>query len=203
MLVVNGILFGLLLSILIGPVFFTLVQTSIEKGFKKAILVAIGIALSDLAYIFLAYYGVSKFLRNTGHDKSVAIAGGVILLIFGIFNLSRISRPMSFKSHAVEAKGFFRYIFKGFIINGVSPFVLLFWVGIMGLATAEYGYTDLNLALFFSIIITVVLITDLLKAYGAGKLRSFITPRLFKILNIIVGSALCLFGLRLITYDLF
>jgi len=203
MLVINGILFGLLLAILIGPVFFTLIQTSIEKGFKKAILVAIGIALSDIAYIFLAYYGVSKFLKSTGHDRSAAIIGGIILLIFGIVNLFKINRPMSFKSHAVEAKGFFRYIFKGFVINGVSPFVLLFWVGIMGLATAEYGYAGLDLGIFFSIIIAVVLLTDILKAYGAGKLRAFFTARLFKILNITVGVALCLFGLRLLAYDYF
>lgn len=202
MIFVNALLFGLLLSVLIGPVFFTLIQTSIEKGFKKAVLVAIGIAISDVAYIFLAYFGVSKFLRSTGHDKSVAYIGGAILLAFGLFNLMRARQHVRFSSKAIEAKGFFRYIFKGFLINGLSPFVLLFWVGAMGLATAEYNYSDTDLILFFSIIILVVLLTDMLKAYLAGKLRTYFTPRLFKILNVVVGLALILFGLRLLAFDL-
>lgn len=202
MLFINAVLFGLLLAVLIGPVFFTLIQTSLEKGFKKAMLVAIGIAMSDIAYIFLAYFGVSKFLRSTGHDKSVAYIGGAILLAFGLFNLMRARQNVKFSSKAVEARGFFRHIFKGFLINGISPFVLLFWVGAMGLATAKYSYEGTELIMFFAIIISVVLLTDALKAYLAGKLRSYFTPRLFKILNVVVGIALILFGLRLLAFDL-
>jgi len=203
MIVVNGVIFGLLLAILIGPVFFTLIQTSIEKGFKKAILVAVGIALSDVGYIFLAYFGVSKLLKSSGYDSSVAYIGGAILISFGLFSLFRSRKVVNLSSQAIQAKGFFRYIFKGFIINGISPFVLLFWVGAMGLATAEYEYEGMQLFSFFAIIIAIVLLTDLLKAYLAGRLRTFFTPRLFKILNIVVGIALCLFGFRLLAFDLF
>ncbi|MTI20733.1 LysE family translocator [Fulvivirga sp. RKSG066] len=203
MVVVNGVLFGLLLAILIGPVFFTLIQTSIEKGFSKAILVAVGIALSDISYIVLAYFGISKFLKSSGYDASVAYLGGAILIGFGLASFFRSRKVVNLSAKSIEAKGFFRYVIKGFIINGLSPFVLLFWVGAMGLATAEYNYTGFDLALFFAVIIVVVLLTDLLKAYLAGKLRSFFTPRLFKILNIVVGTALCLFGLRLLAFDFF
>lgn len=202
MVVVNGFIFGLLLAILIGPVFFTLIQTSIEKGFKKAVLVAAGIVLSDISYILLAYFGVSKFLQQSGYDQNVAYAGGAILIVFGIASFFR-KGGVGLSSHAVQAKGFFRYIFKGFLINGISPFVFIFWVGAMSLATAEYKYHGGDLLLFFVVIILVVIATDLLKAHLAGKLRSYFTPRLFKILNVIVGVALCLFGLRMLAFDMF
>ncbi|MDX1627188.1 MAG: LysE family transporter [Fulvivirga sp.] len=201
MVFINGFLFGLLLSVLIGPVFFTLIQTSIEKGFKKAVLVVIGIALSDIAYIFLAYFGVSRFLQKSGYDAGVAYVGGAILLIFGIVTLLRAKQGIRYTSEAVQAKGFFRYIVKGFLINGLSPFVLVFWVGAMSLATAEYDYDGFSLLIFFAMIIAVVIATDLLKAHLAGKLRTYFTPRLFRILNIIVGLALCLFGLRMLAFD--
>jgi len=203
MVFVNGFLFGLLLAVLIGPVFFTLIQTSIEKGFQKAILVAIGIALSDISYIILAYFGVSQFLSSSGYNKEVALIGGVILIAFGIVSFYRVKKGVRYSSQAIEAKGFFRYLIKGFVINGISPFVLLFWVGAMSLATSKYEYSGGQLVLFFITIISVVLLTDMLKAYLAGKLRSYFTPRLFRILNIVVGIALCLFGLRMLAFDLF
>ena len=50
-IVINGLLFGLLLCVLIGPVFFALIQNAIEKGFYSGFFMAIGIALSDAFYI--------------------------------------------------------------------------------------------------------------------------------------------------------
>lgn len=201
MVVVNGLVFGLVLAVLIGPVFFTLLQTSIEKGFDKAVLVAIGIFFSDVVYINLAYFGLSQFIKSSEYNKWIGYAGGVILIVFGVFSLFKSRKKTAVIHRSVSVKGFFRYIFKGFIINGISPFVLLFWVGSMSMATIEYGYSGKTLIVFFGIIMLIVFITDVLKAYLAGKLRRLITPRLFTILNVIVGIALIAFGLRMFVYN--
>ena len=47
----TGITLGLTLAILLGPVFFALIQTSISKGFLKGLFLAIGISISDSVYI--------------------------------------------------------------------------------------------------------------------------------------------------------
>ena len=60
----NGVLFGLLLTIFIGPVFFALIQTSVHRGFIYGVFMALGIALSDAIYVFLAYLGLSKILND-------------------------------------------------------------------------------------------------------------------------------------------
>lgn len=201
MVILNGISFGLLLAVLIGPVFFTLIQTSIEKGFSKAILVSFGIILSDIFYILLAHLGVTKLLRNQHYDQLLAYIGGIVLISFGIFSLYNSKTEMKLTSTSVEAKGRFRYILRGFLINGLSPFVLLFWVGAMSLARVEYNYKGTELFAFFAIIVIVVIITDLLKALLAVRLRQFITPRFFKVMNILVGVVFSLFGLRMILYS--
>ena len=46
----------MLLSFLIGPVFFVLLETSIKKGAKHAILIDIGVLLSDVLYLLTAYF---------------------------------------------------------------------------------------------------------------------------------------------------
>jgi len=50
----TGIILGLTLAVLIGPVFFALLQTSIHKGFGAGVLVAIGISASDIFLHFLS-----------------------------------------------------------------------------------------------------------------------------------------------------
>jgi threonine/homoserine/homoserine lactone efflux protein len=46
----EGIELGLLLSMMIGPVFFALITTSMDQGFKQAAILAFGVLLSDLVY---------------------------------------------------------------------------------------------------------------------------------------------------------
>jgi threonine/homoserine/homoserine lactone efflux protein len=42
-IILKGIVSGIVLALLIGPVFFTILQTSIEKGFWSGVFVAIGV----------------------------------------------------------------------------------------------------------------------------------------------------------------
>lgn len=203
MYIVNGVLFGLLLMVLVGPVFFTLIQTSIEKGLDKAVFVALGIFFSDALFIGLAYLGVSQFVDNAGYNVWIGYIGGVILFSFGVYYLIRSQKAAVFtEAKSVAVKGKFRFIFKGFIINGVSPFVLLFWIGAMSLATARYQYHGHELLAFFITILIVTLCSDVLKAYLAGRLRKLFTPKLFKILNLIVGLAMIGFGIHMFIYSI-
>jgi threonine/homoserine/homoserine lactone efflux protein len=79
--------------------------------------------------------------------------------------------------------------------------VLLFWVGTVGVATSEFGYvTHSSAALFFISIVLTVFSTDLIKAKLADKLRVLMTPRFIRLLNIILGIAMVIFGVKLIFF---
>ena len=71
-LIVKGIVTGFILSIMIGPVFFVLLETSIRKGVKAAIAFDIGVLLNDILYILIAlvFYNEVAELSN-GDDNSV------------------------------------------------------------------------------------------------------------------------------------
>ena len=43
--------YGFLLAFAIGPVFFTLIETSITKGFKAAVFFDLGAIFSDIIFI--------------------------------------------------------------------------------------------------------------------------------------------------------
>ncbi|MEM1407070.1 MAG: LysE family transporter [Bacteroidota bacterium] len=201
MYIINGVVFGLVLSVLVGPVFFMLLQTSIQYGFKKALLVAIGISLSDIFYISLAYFGLATVLERSGIQVYLGYGGGTILILFGLASILKKAKVGTLADHTKSGEGFYRFITRGFLVNGMSPFVLIFWLGTMSLATVEYAYRGYELLAFFVSMLFIVFGVDCLKAYLANKLRSVITKRLMRIINVMVGITLVGFGLRMFFYS--
>jgi len=199
-IILKGIVSGIILALLVGPVFFTILQTSIERGFWSGVLVAVGVAASDTMYIILSYLGLSQLFTGQAAQLYLGYIGGAILLCFGIYYLFiKSRRMMNYSLERVEERSPLRLMAKGFIINGLSPMVLIFWIGTVGIATSELGYTSTTKALmFFGAIVITVFVTDICKAKLADKLRMLLTPRLIRLLNIVLGGVLTVFGARLI-----
>ncbi|NJM26987.1 MAG: LysE family transporter [Bacteroidia bacterium] len=128
-IILNGVVSGVVLAFLIGPVFFTLIQTSIERGFWSGFFVAIGVSLSDAFYIALAYLGLSQALDSQRSQVYLAYGGGAILLGFGVYYLFVKSRKLTiYDPEKIHTRSPLRLIVKGFVINGISPMVLFFWI---------------------------------------------------------------------------
>lgn len=201
-IVFKGILSGMVLACLIGPVFFTLLQTSIERGFSSGVFVAVGISLSDSFYILISYFGLSKFAEGGEFRHYMAYAGGTILLLFGLYYLFVKSRKLArVNRSSLENANGWRLVAKGFLINGLSPMVLFFWLATVSVATSQLGEaSDRKALIFFSSIVLTVFTTDVLKAKLADKLRQLITPRLIRIMNVVLGLVMIIFAGRLILF---
>ena len=199
-IVLKGIFSGCVLAILVGPVFFTLLQTSIERGFWSGVYVAIGISVSDSLYISLSYLGFSNFFTSPEFQVYLSYIGGFIIFCFGAYYLFiKSRRKMNFTAEHVEEKNPFKLIAKGFIINGFNPMVLIFWIGTISIATGKLGYTKTPQALTFLFsIVGTVFITDLIKAKLADKLRAVLTPGIIKFMNIVLGAVMLSLGVKLL-----
>lgn len=199
-IVLNGLKLGIVLVFLIGPVFFTIIQTSVERGFRNGLLVCMGVSVSDAMYVAICYFGLVQFINNPEFRFYLAYAGGAILILFGLYHLViKSRRKMTAPLDVATEKNMYRYFLKGFIINGMSPMVLIFWIGAISVASLDFGYTNgYEFFIFFSIVLSTVFSTDILKAYLADKLRTLITHRTMVIMNMAVGVCLIIFGSRLI-----
>lgn len=193
----KGVFFGLMLALLIGPVFFALIQTSIEKGFASGAGMAVGIAISDSMYVLIASFGVALMSNSQYFQMWLGWVGGIIMVLFGIVNFFKKVKEKG-EGITVTGKGnLSKQIIKGFLLNGVNPFVLLFWIGIASMVSLTFRY-PLNLqVVFFCAIIVTVLLLDLVKAFAANKLRRLLTPKFFTWMNRIVGIVLVFSGFRL------
>lgn len=201
-IILNGVISGIILALLVGPVFFTIIQTSIERGFTSGALVAVGVSVSDAFYITVSYMGVYQFFDRGNFREYLAYFGGVVLLLFGayyLFVFIRSRRPAIPQAKVIRLNNPWALVGKGFIINGLSPMVLIFWIGTVGFATTKLGYATPGKAVpYFASIVSTVFVTDMLKAKLADNLRRILTPIFIQRLNLVLGFLLLIFGIRLI-----
>lgn len=213
MVFLEGIIIGLSLTFIMGfgPAFFTLIQTSINRGFKSAMLLDIGIILNDIMVVVLMMMTNLQFnITDKDNLLYAGISAGIILIIFGIytFNLSpkkiiHISEHNNEKIDKMNEKfddepKWYVYISKGFIINIFNPFVWIFWITCVATASSNFAGNKYSMMIFFIGIFSTVLFFDVLKALGAYSLKKFFTEKMMKKLNQATGIALILFGLFVI-----
>ena len=85
---------GFLLSVMVGPVFFVLLETSITKGIRAALALDIGVFISDILYILFALSFVDQISSiNSGENKLIfGFIGGSIFIIYGTFYFFKKSK---------------------------------------------------------------------------------------------------------------
>lgn len=195
----EGVSMGLLLSAIVGPVFFILIQNSMEHGFRYAAMLALGILLSDSLYVVLTFFGIKVLADATYFELVLGYIGGLILVGFGISSLikKRIRRPNTGGIEISREKKRTAFA-KGFGVNGINPFVLLFWISIASLVSLKTAWTGGQILNYYAGILLTVFTIDLLKAFTAKQLSNLMTPRLMWLLKKSVGLVMIFYGLRMI-----
>ena len=195
----SGIQMGLLLATLAGPIFFTLLQTGIERGFRAGMSVSVGEILSDVLYISAAYFGLTWLMTHVNKDAFtlyVGILGGIILVVFGLMSILA-KTPVSTDAKAVDAKTLVGFFGKGFIINTINPFTLIFWMATTSEVIAK-NYTPAEAFGFYSGIMGTIFLFDVLKVWGAKKIRAYLKPHYLVWVRRISGAGLIIFGIVLV-----
>jgi len=198
---------GFMLSIMIGPVFFVLLETSITKGVKSALALDFGVLLSDAFYILLAYlfYAEVKFL-STGSSKMIfGITGGLILIGYGIYQFIKkveISDDITVDIVPTQAKDYVFLALKGFLLNLANPLVVFYWLSVTTLAAhtikSETNSEDYYLFIYLGTVLATFFSIDILKILAARRLKPLVNAKLLSALNRIIGIVFTLFGLFLV-----
>lgn len=187
---------------LVGPIFFALVQTGIEEGVKAGTAVGLGIWISDLLFIIAASWGLTHIEPVADGSQFafyIGLAGSLILTGFGLWTLLR---PPELKQYArfkpIRSSSYWMLWLKGFLINTMNPFTLLFWIGISSTVVFKSGVGGAEASLFFVGILGTIVSTDLTKVFLAKKIRRVMRPIHFFWMRRISGIALLLFGVVLL-----
>lgn len=190
----QGILPGLILSAAIGPVFFMLVQTSIQRGFKLAMTMEFGIIMSDAFCIICAYFGLASFFQNPEYKNIIFSIGSLVLVIFGVV-MFLSHKKVNFQVDDELKKGDKTKLFwKGFLFNISNPSVIFFWMAFVGLSLPRFSDSRVNVAAYFLGTVITVFSIDVLKAWSANKIKKFMTQKAMVNFNKLAGLGICIFG---------
>ncbi len=191
---------GFFLAFMIGPVFFVLLETSVTKGFRAAVVFDLGVIIADIFFIGLAYFSSFQLLENLSNQPGLFVFGGTILAVYGvIIFLKKPLKKTDTTSEITFIKTNYLGLFvKGFLLNFINIGVLVFWLGVI-IITGPSLENDINrFYVFFGTMILAYFITDLFKILLAKQLKRKLTPKRILKVKKLLGLILVICGLVLI-----
>lgn len=196
--VISGIGFGLVLMFLTGPVFFALIKTSIESGFRAGVALALGVVSSDLVFVGAILFGSQFFVISPADKIYAGIIGAGVLIGIGIYYILK-KAEVNYNTHIPKKVNHAGYYLKGFVMCIFNPTLLFHWTVVIGAASTVFHVGVHNRAVKIGIMFLTILLmqfgTDTTKAFYADKLRAKISVKFIHRLNEVAGIALIIGGL--------
>ena len=180
-----GLITGVLLCLTFGTVFFSLVQNSVDNGYKSGIKIALGVVGCDAIFVFFAIFGTALLPHIENFESWMAGAGVVFLLILGINNLIQNQPKIAYPKSRFG--NFLFYFSTGFLLNGLNPVNFISWVTIATYLRSTLHYEIDQMMVFFGASLLTIFLTESGIALSAHKLKRIFTPRTVKIFNKVTG----------------
>lgn len=194
--IILGVGAGLISSFLTGPVFFAMIKTSIEKGFKAGVSLASGVILSDIVLISVILFGAQFFRYQESFDKYVGIIGGAFIICVGVYYLFANVKINYAEGDNIKVSKR-NYVLKGFLMCLLTPSTLMFWVTVSAIISVKLNTLPEKI-LCFLIAMTTQLGVDAVKTFYASKLRHKIQKTTLQKVNKLAGIIIIGFAIWLI-----
>ena len=194
----KGLITGMLFTLTFGTVFFSLIQTSIKRGHRKSIFIAIGVVISDAFYISIAVLGSSFIIDKIHHyDTIIRCTGFSFLAFLGIRSIIKHQKLKREESPEQE-KSDILYIMKGIMLNSINPVTLIAWLGVTAYVETVNQF-DLNqVILFFAVVLGTMFTTMFGIGHFSNKLGNILSEKNLHRLNIFSGIIFLIFAMVII-----
>lgn len=183
-----------------GPIFVTLTQVALEKGARAGIVACTGEWISDFIIIAGCYFfvqSINHLVADAMFTYWMGLFGGFILMAFGAGALFK-KVNLVFDSGSHSANDYFSFFSKGFLVNTVNPFTFVFWIGVISTYVIKTKISGLKAFVFFSAIMMVIIVADILKMFLAKKIRTKLKQKHFTFFSRTAGIGLIIFGVALL-----
>ncbi|MEK8179000.1 LysE family transporter [Flavobacterium buctense] len=202
--ILSAIPLGFFLSFMIGPVFFVLLETSVVKGFRAAVMFDLGVVLADIIFILIAFFSSYRLIQSIKDDPALFIFGGLVMLTYGIISFVKNKKESKKSIDEIDPKelaktNYLSLFIKGFFLNFINIGVLGFWLAILITIGPQLELKTSRMLTFFSTLIIVYFITDLFKIILAKQLRNQLNPKNILLIKKIISIALIICGVVLLS----
>jgi threonine/homoserine/homoserine lactone efflux protein len=194
----KGFTLGLLLSISVGPVMFSIIKQSLNNGYRGGLAFVLGVSVSDMILVLISNVFTELFSSLKAYKTEIGVVGSAFLISMGIYFLlfKKVKVTESGKlAFSFRKSDFAKISISGFFMNILNPAVIIFWISI---STAVIIHSIQQRVVIFVTCLLVVLIADVSKVLLAGKIRNRLTPHNLHIINRVNGIILIGFGIALV-----
>jgi len=204
---------GFLLTVILGPIFFLVIETAVLKGFKAALALDIGAVFADVAYIILLYYSTNSVLKDIKDNPYLFFLGGTFLVLYAVFtfyterkeflNQNAIQEKKVISTPIITANNYLILFIKGFVLNIVNIGVLGFWFTVIVTVGPQLDMSPKRMYSFFTMTLLIYLLIDMVKIFFAKRLKSKLTFQKIYYLKAFVSIVMFVFGCVLICKGVF
>ena len=196
--VLQGLKFGMLLQLAIGPISLLIFKIAGNRGFGQAMSGTVAVVLVDSLFILLAILGIASFVGREKTRRLFNRVGAVIIALFGISTILEI-----FGIHMIPEIGVFSYCETGsfveaFVLTAANPLTILFWAGVFTTRITEGKLAGVRVYLFgLGCALSTLLALTAVAAFGTAS-GTFLPDKVIDLLNFIIGIVLIIFAMRMI-----
>ena len=194
----KGLTLGLLLSISVGPVIFSIIKQSLNNGHRGGLAFIIGVSISDIALVLVSNVFTELFTSINEHRQIIGIVGSLFLIGVGVYFLfiKKVKVDEGGKQvFKFRKRDYIKIVVSGFLMNTLNPAVFIFW---LSTSTAFIIHSINERLTIFITCLVFVFTADFAKVMLAHKIRSRLTVHNIHIINRVNGIILIGFGLVLI-----
>ncbi|MFC3812931.1 LysE family translocator [Lacihabitans lacunae] len=193
--ILYGLGTGFVFSLMLGTVFFALIQNSIDNGYKSGIIIALGVVFSDMLFVSAAVFGTS-FLPDIPHFAlASSVVGGILLLTMGLVSI--LKEKPNLKYPTTKLGNFSYYLVTGFLLNILNPLNFLIWVAVATRIKTEYQFDLNHQIIYFVSCLAAIFSTEVGISYTASKLKRLFTVKVLKGINQVTGFIFIIFSFKL------
>lgn len=196
--ILKGLGFGLLLSISVGPVLFSIIKQSLNNGHRGGVAFILGVSASDISLVLVSNIFTELFNELRQYKTEVGVAGCIFLVTMGIYFLFFKKIKTAEPGDQVikfRKRDYAKIFLSGYFMNTLNPSVFIFWITT---STAVMYHSVNKRIIIFVTCLVWMLGADMLKVFLAGKIRNRLTPHNIHIINRINGLLLIIFGIALV-----
>lgn len=182
-------------SIMLGTVFFSIIQNSIDNGLKSGMLISLGVIVSDILLITLSYFNANLIPEHGMADVIVRITGCALLMFMGIFSIVKKRSVLYPKTSEAP---FYLHIANGFLLNSLNPGNFFQWIVASAYAKNTLEFDENSMLTFYGAALCAIFFTESVIAVGASMLKKYINEKVFNVINVITGIVFVVLGVWLL-----
>jgi len=197
---ISAFILGVIVAIPPGSVTVIACQRALQYGFRNSLVFTMGSSLTDIFYICLVYFGLTKFIQSDGNRFILWVLCGLLLVLIGVATMASAKESDSADAGGPEnlqSRPLVTFV-SGIVVTLTNPMTIIGWIAIAGnfflLWRDRLPGSAAGAVMTVAVIMAGVLAWFIPLIYAVSRLHRIINQKYRRYLVTFAGACLTVFG---------